>query len=849
MNKGDVEFTVSLNTSPAEQQLDKLYEKMRTPGVSNHREPLLQRIANEYQQGFKMVGGVYDTGSNHFGVPSTKVLETALVVTAQSFEKFNNVIRNVIQLSNSAVDSYFRQISQPRLGYTPNTMSPFRTNAYERLGMIGNPYSRDFSLQGNTYDGYMSGANSYGVPSTVVNAGGLVPVGKAFSSWSPSQFYTRSQVEDINRGVSGGYNPSEIFDSLIYKRKTGQKYSSAYDIFSSVYSSEGASGMHDIWKGLFGNKGLLSLPSPKSGWTGVDGSDTPEEQGKDIVDQNKKDNDELKEKLLLWGRILSTIYAIRKVLQGLSKLWKFATDTISGVNSNINEEHGFFSTDPEGALRANTDKTRAMLYAGVRNMGENAPVSKSGLDYASNKITEMWTSAMSGRNVDARTTIDVQRLKDFFGIDLSVAGLLTGEREGKTATDIQIDMMDKVEKQISKLAEADEVTKGQVIDSLKNILGDELVNAIVANANKNLKIDATDLKLTLAERIMQNGGTAIASGDLTTSTESSVKALSALNTEIGKLKNTLIQELSPAFVTVAETLANIVDWLNRKMNKVDGEKNAIGEVKAKVSIASLTNDEYSRYRNFKQKEDDKKDKYKDKDNTVRNLLKSGDPLKILEALYLSQPEVKSAADIENLGIKQQEIEVGNAFKNAYKTGKFDPNSTNPLIRALAEHSYINPDNGRTYYGYEAFTQELDTNPNIGWNDPFISRLLKNPENMDEHEMLIAMRNMASLNPAVRNAFSKEFDKGGMFDFGTSMAMIPYLYSTRMLGSPEEQFKAFQVLAQESYKVLDNVVNLDVNHNDRNGNGKIDAGEIELKVILKDQYGKTLTTQSINADLN
>ena len=41
----------------------------------------------------------------------------------------------------------------------------------------------------------------------------------------------------------------------------------------------------------------------------------------------------------------------------------------------------------------------------------------------------MWSSAMAGRNVDSRTAIDVQRLKDFFGIDLTAEGLFTGKRE------------------------------------------------------------------------------------------------------------------------------------------------------------------------------------------------------------------------------------------------------------------------------------------------------------------------------------------------------------------------------------------------------------------------------------
>jgi Ca2+-binding EF-hand superfamily protein len=168
---------------------------------------------------------------------------------------------------------------------------------------------------------------------------------------------------------------------------------------------------------------------------------------------------------------------------------------------------------------------------------------------------------------------------------------------------------------------------------------------------------------------------------------------------------------------------------------------------------------------------------------------------------------------------------------------------------LASHPYTNPYTGETVYGYRAFVEELATNPNIGWNDDFTKKLLSDPDNISEHEMLIAMRNLAKNNPTVRNEFSKAFDKGGIFDFGTSMNIIKYLYSTSMLGSPEEQFKAFQTLAKESYKVLDNTVNLEVEHKDKNGNGKIDAGEMVLTVIVKDQYGNEMKKETLNAEFN
>lgn len=827
MNKADVEFSVGLNTSPAEQQLNKFYEKMRSSAKTS---PLLQQVANEYSQGFKMVGSAYDSGSNRFGVPSTQVLNTALVATTQTLKRFETTLNSVIYMSSRILDDYLKKAGQLQIGYTPSSFSEYRSNAFSRLKMMGNPFSTDPSLVGNTYSGYMAGGNAYGVPSTVVNSGGLVSVGRNISNWSPSEFYTRDQVDAINYNISH----NDIFNDLIFKRKASKPYSSTYDMFNNIHSPMGAMGMYSIWSNLFGNKSPIGIEAPKNVWSGADGIDTPAEQGKDIVEQEKKDNDELKEKLLLWSKIGATIYAIRKVISGLAKLWKFGAETVSGVNSNINEEHGFFSIDPEGALLANSDKTRAMLYAGVRNMGENAPVSKAGLDYASSKMTEMWTAAMSGRNVDARTTIDVQRLKDFFGIDLSVAGLLTGEREGKTATDIQIDMMDKVEKQISKLAEADEITKGQVIDSLKNILGDELVNAIVANANKNLKIDTTDLKLTLSEILMQQGGSAVPSGNLTEQTTKAVKAVSDLKESLQTLKNTIVSNegINNAFINFTKALKSMTDWLTRKLNTVEGEKNELGEAKNKVSISSLTSEEMSRYRNFKQKENDEKDKYKDKDVLVKDYLKSKDPLKLLDALYLSQPDVRNAADIENLGIKQQELEIGNAIKS----GKLDKNSSNPIIKALANYKYKNPNTGKVLTGYDAFVEELATSEYLSWDTEDVKRLFNNKDDMSEYEILLAMRNFVKLNPTAKSAFSSAFDEKGKFDFGTSMSIIKYLYSTSMLGSPEEQFKAFQVLAQESHKVLDNTVNLDVRHNDRNRNGKIDAGEVEVILKVKDQYG-------------
>ena len=785
MNKADIEFTVGLNTSPAEQQLDRLYEKMRKP-VTNNSSPLLQQIANEYSQGFKMVGTPYDSGSNRFGVPSTQVLNTALATTAQTIQRFNAVVNTVIQMSTTSLDAYFKRISQPRIEYNGGgSFTPFTNKSYRPMEA---QFHRNF-----WYDKYN------------IN----------------SPLDTKLLTYD------------KAFDMV------GDSYMKMYpEVWTN---SQYASGAYQMWQKTFNTNNILGLPAPKE--IQSEDNQPPEEQSKDIVEQDKKDNDELKDKLMLWGKIAATIYAIRKVLQGLAKIWKFGAETVSGVNGNLNEEAGYFSTDPEGALRANSDKTRAMLYAGIRNMGENAPVSKAGMDYATTKITEMWTAAMSGRNVDSRTAIDAQRLKDFFGIDMTVAGLLTGEREGKTATDIQIDMMNKVEEQISKLAETDEVTKGQIIDSLKNILGDELVDAIVANANKNLKIENPELKINLSEILLNHGGSAIPSGNLTEATAQSVDAISELNESLQKLKNTIVVELSPAFSAVTKVMSKFVDWVNEKLTKVQGEKNALGEIRSRVSIASLTSGEVSRYSQYKklQKEDDTKDTYDKKggkDKLIREYLKSGDPNKVLDALYLSQPQLKSAADVENLVMKQQESNIAEAFKDEY----FDPNSKNPIIRALANYTY----GGEK--GFEAFKLQLGTEEGLSWGLDDVNMLFNNQYKMDESARLLAVRNFVRLNPEAKKAFGAAFDKGGAYDFGTDMGIFKYLYNIKNFSSVAEQYDALQTLSKEARKVLDNTVDMEPVWNDKNKNGVMDLGEVYVTLVVKNQYGETLVNKDISKEL-
>lgn len=802
MNKSDIEFTIGLNTSPAEQELNNLGNKIKN---SNH---YYNDLFKDVGQGFKMVGSSYQN-SNNYGVPSTQVLERSLSVTANAMERFARIVETM-----SAQMVNFTTIGR---AYTPQT------------GPIN---------MGSNIAGYLP--RYY--PSALSQSYNSRPLGL------PSPDYA--------------INANDIFDAMIKRRKAQEApFSPINSIASEQFArTMNAYGMYETWNNNFGFN-MLGLPAPK-------GEDTEtyigpggrkyrrrkqqkekglvQEEINAVTDENKKDNIELEEKLVKWGKIFGIVYGIRKLLQGMSNLWKFGATTSTSRNQNINEELGYFSIDPEGAMRANVDKTRSMIYAGIRNWGENAPVSKEGFDYTARKFTDMWTAAMAGRQVDAQTTIDAQRLKDFFGLDLTVAGLLTGQREGKTATDIQLDAMKKVEQQLSKLNEIDSTTKGQIIDSLKNIFGEEMINAIVTNFNKNLKLDTTELKTTLSERVMSMGGTAVPGKDLTEQTTLAVTALGNFAESIEELKNTFVEQFADIFVDATNTLSSFMNWVNRKLNKGENELNEIGETKNPLTISAATTGTswYSHlsgggnnyYFPTTQKLEDESDVFKDKKQRASDYLKGKTANEILAGIILSNADINNASNIENLAIGYNEKTVGEAL---YKN---DLSGENDIVKEIVSR-YGNREG--LLEAYKKFTPLVARSGNV-------IKLLSG-EKMSMEERLKAYRDFAKSEFGAR-LFMNSFMAGGAYDYNTTLNPFTYLFTPSFFSNNEEQLEAIRTFVKdiETQGWGDNrIQNADVvsDWKDKNRNGRIDAGEVELTLVIKDEQGKPIDEKPITFDLN
>lgn len=769
MNKADVEFTVGLNTSPAERQLDVFYQKLKSKNN-------IVFSAN--------------TDANGFIPPTPRNYPT-------TFGSESNLPATSITRALEKITSFFQGQSQGIPGWRWAGSSVW--NEQRKIG----------------YDNLPTNFSGNKVQETI----SYIFKQQANQLWRYAGSSTAGSTYDDFMNTGGGKPPT-----------TGDvKYT-----------------MHP--------------------W-----------QDKHMADINKKDNIELKDKLLIWGKILAVVYAVKKAVDGLAKAWRFGADTATSRNNNINEELGFFSTDPIGATRANVDKTRSMLYAGVRNLGENTPVSKEGLDYFSSKITEMWTAAMSGRNVDARTTIDVQRLKDFFGIDLTVAGLLTGQREGKTATDIQLDVMKKIETQLKKLNEADEITKGQVIDSLKNVLGEEMIDAIVANYNKNIKLELGD-RFTVAERLINAGGSALSPQDLTAKTNDAVTALANFHTALENLKNTITVTFAPAFEAVTNTLTDFVNWLNRKMTKTTGEKDETGGYSSDVAPEAIKSSGHLNWISKSSSAGNVFGTSSERANKANELLKNATSVNdVLDAVYLLNPFVQTEGSIEGLKSRRFAREAGNALIS----GKLDPNSQNPYIRKIATYEY----GGKV--GLEAIKQAMKMGVFGNINDlKFLSTLIFDPTeyadktvedflpkkydsmsgdkkakayekalkalekyNYNKNKKKYAAINQLMSTDVFGSWVTELFGEGGTFDLKEDESIASYLFDPTSYETPEDYYNALKSL-KESFDAnrwgreyissfeLPSVEEL------AGFDKKLDFGEVKFRLTLTDQAGTVLGSQEI-----
>lgn len=546
-----------------------------------------------------------------------------------------------------------------------------------------------------------------------------------------------------------------------------------------------------------------------------------------LTDQLKKQGKEHSNNLALLSKKLLTLYAIKKVVDAIVGAWKgFGNLTTSRFN-NIKQDNAFFSADPVGALRANTDKTRALLYAGIRNLGANSPISASAIDEMSSKFTDIWTSSVSGRGVDKQTAIDIDRLKRYFGIDLSAESLLTGQRQGKTATDLMIDSMDKVEKGIGSLEKLTEVELGQVVDSIKNVFGRELSDALVFNYNQN---KLRDDKLLLSEKLKNAGGSAVYFGNLSDTTDKTVTSLSRFKSATETLKNHLADKFLPTFTAVTNKLSDFIDWITTKLNKDKAEQRGIsGEAKYGVSIGAYKDENIRKnylYMANASKEEAKRnaslvtnnqkiagDLYKKAEEAYRKENKSLAAEYAYKAFFTSQPEYRGEglASIEGMVAQQQ---LTSAFKilSSGKSGVY----SNPFYNEIANTVGLK----------DLILEEIQKEFGTSAYDEALSALSGNKNAVHGMQLVLSSK-------AFGNISRKYFAKGGIFDVNRETQWIPYTLGAQNFLSVQEQLDVIHNLMKGFERNKDYAYTLDYDLKDRNKNGTIEPNEVIVWIKSKD----------------
>ena len=613
MNETDIEFTVGLDLSPAEQQLENLYKD----------SVIAQGRLNKILSG--------------------NMSEQTYLSKLEKFERLQN-----------------------RVGTDTSSMSNADYNRYIKLRNDIGRYERNI---------------------------------KNFS-------------ESVNKVFSqvGAYNAAQgnsDFHPGLYQALFEQKRNQDIDSILTERNKTAAQGAFEVFQSITTPNGILALPAPEQTESGfskfkrkagsffepksklaTDTYQNIDEISELITDEAKKQGREYDNNLLKLGKILSILYLIRRAISTAVKLWQGFDKITTEGNQNLNKQRGFFTQDPTGALSSNYDLTRPRLYEGIRNWGANAPISANALDTMAEKWTGIWSAAVSGRQVDKQTAIDIERLHRYAGLDMTPQALLTGARNGKSITDMQVDAINKIEKYLSssEYAGLNDIERGQLVDSIVNVFGSELVNGIVANIQKN-KVMSEEYQQTVIDKILSKSDTALVSGNYTENITRATNVVAEFKESLSKLSQSIVNNYTPEFEKATNKIRSITEWIDAKINKdkTSEPKTTGGKVIDANTMAAFENDyAYQVYYKGIRASLPKSSLY--------NILKSSGAIKFLTEWgkqftwntdYQKEFDASSRADFNDL-----------SYEEAQKRARAALYSKDPLER-LSFSLYNSPD---AYYG-------------------------------------------------------------------------------------------------------------------------------------------------------
>lgn len=292
----------------------------------------------------------------------------------------------------------------------------------------------------------------------------------------------------------------------------------------------------------------------------------------EITDETKAQNREHNESYIKLSKLHKLLLAILAVWKAMQQIAKNVINRASEVNENL----GYFSVDREGAFYGNVDKTRAMVYAGMRNMGATNPLTKSDYDAIATRMQEERTAALTGKGVNKEYVTAMQVLNQKWGLGLSAAQLYT--KGDVNLTEIENRDLKKIEEEVlPALAKMSTLQRDQMTNYLQTIYGPNVMNALMAN--RNLRDAGSDIG-ALIDRLLLHGENEIDNTNVSKYSSELADSFAELKESWKELGDTLLMDFFPAIKAVTGGLQAFVDWLRTKFNwapedvsydKIEGE--------------------------------------------------------------------------------------------------------------------------------------------------------------------------------------------------------------------------------------------------------------------------------------
>lgn len=294
------------------------------------------------------------------------------------------------------------------------------------------------------------------------------------------------------------------------------------------------------------------------------------EPQKVVTQEQKSQNRELTDSIFKLSKILALWHLIRKAINNIAKGIKFVNNESQAITSRDIQEKGIFSIDAYSAMRANTDKTGAMIGRGLAFMGASAPFSITSFNDTVKSLQELRNKAMSGQGIqDEQQIISLQRISDSLGLGYNVASLMSNPNID--LTDFVKDLMRSVEEFLPKLDTLDDIKKSLLTSDFIKALGPELIDAISYNYNLNQRTGET---ASVIEKVLAAGAGAHTPIDFTVEANNLKTTMTTLNGKFDLLK----QALENLF---AGPLADFIN--NRVVPKVDDVSDAAIRYKLRQS--------------------------------------------------------------------------------------------------------------------------------------------------------------------------------------------------------------------------------------------------------------------------